>query len=92
MDEVTETGEPELEYEVEAPAYRGQAAHDQARRERKARAAVTMEADAKAAQTAKRKAQAKAFTVPGAKAFADKAKAVEKKIADKRAASLKVAE
>lgn len=65
--------------------FRGQAAHDATRRERKARAAVTIKENAKAAKKAKDKAQAKVPTVPGAKAFADKAKEVEARIAARHA-------
>lgn len=91
-DQVAEGTAPEevLEGSVEpARNFRGQAAHDAARRERKARAAVTVKANAEAAEKAKRKAQAKQPAVKGAKSFADKAKAIEKKIADAHEAKLK---
>lgn len=83
-DQVAEGTAPE---EALAPArnFRGQAAHDATRRERKARAAVTIKENAKAAKKAKDKAQAKVSTVPGAKAFADKAKEFEARIAARNA-------
>ena len=69
------------EFEAEAPRdFRGQASYDANRRERKARAADTMKANAEAAQKAKRKAQANAPTVKGAAAFAKKAKQIEASI------------
>jgi hypothetical protein len=60
--------------------YRGQAAHDAARRERKLRAADTIKANAKAAQAAKRKAQAKAPTVEGRAAFEKRAAEITERI------------
>lgn len=75
------TGAEPVEVEVtEAPrltARNSQAAYDATRRERKARAADTIEANSKAAQAAKKKAQAKAPTVKGAAAFEKRAKEIE---------------
>jgi len=68
------------EQSVEAPrltARNSQAQYDATRRERKARAADTIKANDKAAQAAKKKAQAKAPTVKGQAAFEKRAKAIE---------------
>lgn len=67
-------------------ARNSQAVYDAARRDRKAKAAVTVKDNAEVALKAKRKAQAKAPTVKGAKSFADRAKSIEKKIAEAHAA------
>lgn len=75
--------EPDVEYvevQPEVRNYRGQAVYDAARRERKARAAVTVEANAKAAAKAKRKALAKAPSQPGVADFNKRAKAIEAEI------------
>ncbi|QZD99138.1 hypothetical protein SEA_HASITHA_9 [Microbacterium phage Hasitha] len=66
--------------EAEAPrltARNSQAAYDANRRERKARAAVTVEANAKEAQAAKKKVQAKASRPKGTAAFEKRAKEIE---------------
>jgi len=71
--------------EVTQPHESESARYLRIRRESKARAEETVKANAKAAQAAKRKAQAKAPTVPGAADFAKRAKAIEEAQAKLRA-------
>lgn len=64
-----------------------QARYNAARKEVKAEAKTTMEKNAKAAEKAKKQAQAQGFTVEGAKEFADKAKEIEAEFAKRRKAA-----
>lgn len=63
----------------------GQAAHDATRKERKARAAVTVKANAKKAESAKKKALAKA-PASGREDFEKRALEIEKRQGEARAA------
>lgn len=77
---MAEQVESDVEYVEEVVAPRGQAVYDAARRSRKAEAARTMAANAKAAERAKRKALAKEPSNPGTAAFNKRAKEIEARI------------
>ncbi|WNM75054.1 hypothetical protein SEA_MORRIGAN_9 [Microbacterium phage Morrigan] len=94
-DQVQQGTAPEevLQGEVDqsGPTRRTQAGYFAARRATKEAAAEVVAQNAKEAEAAKKKAQAKGFAVKGAKAFADKGKEVEAQLAERRASRAEAA-